>query len=353
VTNWSGDPAGNWQQPAPYPNQPPHWQAAPYAAPPRRSRTPWIVGAIVGVVVLVAAVVGIVAVASNGSAPSSPGETVKGYLEALARGDAEGALSYATDIPGDPRFLTDEVLKEQIEHWPITDIRILSEDGIGSYGSVHVSAKFGDHVSDVTISLDRFKEGWKLKVGAIKIEFHTYVRDDAGLKTLTFFGQPIDLNKPVYVFPGWLDVGNSNPYVEQKSRDLPLLLDKMSGYSTGTSLSFEYSLNAEGRTAIRNALQAELEKCARSRLLAPPNCPQSARRPGLVDGTAQWTWSRNLDGLRLNAFLGREFKVLISGETTFRVDADSDSGPMTGEVTAFLSGEADLAQDPPAVSFRT
>ena len=88
----------------------------------------------------------------------SAADTVKGYLEALARGDAESALAYSDDQPASKEFLTDDVLKKQIAKWPITNIRILNDDssasGIG-FGQVHVAANFGDKVSDATLTAKR------------------------------------------------------------------------------------------------------------------------------------------------------------------------------------------------------
>ena len=72
-------------------------------------------------------------VAFSGSAEkSTAGATVKGYLEALAKGDAAKALSFSNDKPANTEFLTNDILKKQIAKWPITDIKILSDDG--SYG---------------------------------------------------------------------------------------------------------------------------------------------------------------------------------------------------------------------------
>jgi hypothetical protein len=308
---------------------------------------------VVGVVVLVAAGVTIAAISMSGSgAGARPGETVQGYLEALARGDAEGALAYAADTPADKTFLTDEVLDEQIGEWPITDIRILSEDGIGNFGTVHVAVKFGEQVSDVTMTLDRVEDGWKLKAGAIKIEFPPSMRDDAAAKTVTLFGTAIDAGRPVYVFPGWLDIGNTNPNLTQTSRQRPLLLDQLSGYQTSAWLSLDYSVSDSGRAAIRNAVKSTLERCATSRSLAPPNCPQRMRTTGLVDGTAAWTWSQNLDDLSISEYLTPELTVRVNGTTSYRVTADGTDGPTSGEVNVYLSGEADLTQDPPAVTLR-
>jgi hypothetical protein len=76
-------------------------------------------------------------------------------LEALARGDADAALSYSSDQPASKEFLTDDILKKQTGKWPITDIRILDDTATASMGTVHVAVKFGDQISDETLFLEQ------------------------------------------------------------------------------------------------------------------------------------------------------------------------------------------------------
>lgn len=91
---------------------------------------------------------------ASGGGAASPAEAVKSYLEALAAGDAEKALSYQKGEPASKELLTDEVLQKQIAKMPITDIRILDgaseQDDLG-LARVHVAARFGDNLSDAMI----------------------------------------------------------------------------------------------------------------------------------------------------------------------------------------------------------
>ena len=78
-------------------------------------------------------------------AGGSAGDAVKRYLEALARGDAETALSYGIDQPATSEFLTSEILKKQVAQWPIRNIRILHDNSSApdtklSMAHVHVVA---------------------------------------------------------------------------------------------------------------------------------------------------------------------------------------------------------------------
>ena len=97
----------------------------------------------------------VIATTTGGGKSATPAAAVKGYLEALARGDADAALSYSSDQPASKEFLTDDVLKKQIDKWPISDIRILDDTATASMGTVHVAVKFGDQTSDETLFLEQ------------------------------------------------------------------------------------------------------------------------------------------------------------------------------------------------------
>ena len=160
-----GTPPGTpWQSTRPWPGQwgqgPQFGQPAPgyggfAPSPPPRSRKPLLIGLSVGGALLVVVlVVVLVAVLNSGGGSASGADAVRGYLEALSRGDATAALSFSNDQPASKDLLTDEVLKKQVAQWPITNIQILDDNSAHSYGfgQVHVSAKFGDNTSDVTLS---------------------------------------------------------------------------------------------------------------------------------------------------------------------------------------------------------
>ncbi len=376
MTNWSGaggpgnwqaptgqwqPPAGNWQQPGwpgqqpppPYGGAPQQWAPGPYGPPPR-SRMPWVFGGIAAaVVIVVAAVVAVIALSSGGvGKPDSAGDTVKAYLEALARGDADAALSYAADTPADKTYLSDEVLKKQIEHWPITDIRILSDDGVGALGRVHVAVNFGDQTSDVTMNVDKVDGQWKLKEGAIKLTFSSGL-DEQAMETLTMFGKPLAVTKPTYVFPGWIDIGNTNPNLTQEVRGLPLLLDEISGYGSGVSMSFSFTMSESGRTAVEDALKSAIDQCAKSTQLQPTNCPQGIRDSGLVDGTARWSWPQTIKDLSISNYLGPDLQVRVNGSAEFQLTAQATSGgPRSGTVTGYITGKADLTKNPPVITMQ-
>lgn len=318
----------------------------PFGQPQQHNRKPLIIGlSIAGALLLVIIVVVSIVVFSGGGGKSSPGEAVKGYLEALAKGDAATALSYSNDEPASKDLLTDEILQKQIDKWPITDIRILNDDGGYGLGRVHVSAKFGDQTSDETISVKKSGKTWKLEHAAIKLGAHLSVNDEAE-KTLTVFGNSIS-DSPAYVFPGWVDIGSDNPNLKVELKK-PLLLNQV-GLSGEAYLTPEFSISDKGNRAITSAIRSELDKCTSSTSLSPRDCPQRVYKYELVDGTAAWG-PPDISGLKIEAS-GYNLEARINGQVVFPLTARTRSGDTwNGTVTSSVFGKADLKQDPPTVN---
>jgi hypothetical protein len=331
---------------------PPVSQYGPPPGPGKPNRKPLIIAlsaaaAVVVVVIVVAAIISF----SDSGASGNAGDTVKGYLAALSRGDAAAALGYSTDQPASKDLLSDDILKKQIARWPISDVKILDDNSAHSFGfaQVHVAAKFGGNTSDVTMSVKKNGKDWKLEHAAIKLDsINAGVGEDA-LKTVTFFGKSV-AGSPAYIFPGWVDVASTNPNLAVKPKK-PYLLDALT--LTGTYLNdLDFTLSDSGQTATMSAISAALADCAKSNLLSPPNCPQHAYDPDLVDGTAAWS-APDVSGVKITMFEPYHLEVLFSGQTTFVLVANKRSGgSKSGPVTAFISGKADVSQSPPAVSLR-
>jgi hypothetical protein len=329
-----GHPAG-W---APVPEQP-------------KNRKPLVITLAVGcAVIVVVAIAFVITVASGGGrSDGSAGDAVKSYLEALARGDAEAALAYSNDLPGTKEFLTDEILRKQIAQWPITNIRILKDDSLSAigYSTVHVAANFGDKVSDANLEVKKDHGHWKLTTAAIKLTASPGASSNATAKTMTLFGKPIG-DATVYVFPGWTDVGSTNPYISVTAK--PLLLDQLS--STGRWVDATFALSDGGRDAANAQLVAAMSNCQKSNLLAPPGCPVHLNPAGLVDGTAEWG-PADLDQVKMDSFDPYRVQLRFFGEVKVPIMVRTTSATTkTGTVTKFLSGTADMTTTPPELSFR-
>lgn len=329
---------------------PPGW-------PPHRgkSRKPlWVTLAAGGAVLVVVGIVLAITLSGGGGhgRGGSAGDVVKGYLEALSRGDAEEALTYSSDQPASKELLTTDILKKQIAQWPITNVRILSDDSTGSgatigFGQVHVAANFGEKTSDTTISMKKEQGKWVLPTAAVKIQQFSSAANDAASKTLTFFGKPLGTGT-TYVFPGWIDIGSTNPYLKVTNK--PLLLDALSAYGE-SYLQPEITVSDKGRDATHDQLSAAMANCTKSNLLAPPGCPLSVSPAGLADGTATWG-PVDISGIKFDYFDPTRLVWNFSGHVAAPFSAKRTNGsPATLDPDVFVSGEADMAKTPPALSF--
>jgi hypothetical protein len=366
--------ADPWRQPvAPPPMGPNTAGGWPPAPPPGSGRTwwqdpsrrplVWTAGAGAALVVIVAIILGFTVVGRGGAAgqiggKGSAGDLVKSYLEALARGDAQAALSASDNEPGSTDFLTDDVLKQQIAKWPITNIRILGDDsGPGSmtdsigYAQVHASANFGDKVSDVNWVVKKKDGRWRLDGAAVKYSPELPGLNFAANKTLTLFGKPF--TSVAYVFPGWVDLGSSNPYLDFGAQEI--LLDKLlAGYTTGAYVQPTVTVNAAGTKAVADAVAAAFTTCQSSKQLAPPPpCPLAVSNTdgSLVDGTATWA-PADVSAIKQEYFNAQTLQLSVLGDVRVQVSAQERGGGTTsGEIKHFVSGRADLSVSPPKVTF--
>lgn len=181
-TNAYGQPLAPQQPVAPPPGYGPPPATSGYGQPPApaKNRKPLLIAAAIAVVVAIVGAAGWTFLNTGSSSgpdsAASAGDAVKGYLEALSRGDANSALAFSSDQPASKDFLTDDILKQQIAKWPITNIRILSDSSAGNgnsaigYGQVHVAVNFGDKSSDTTLTAKKDGDHWKLERAAIKVE---------------------------------------------------------------------------------------------------------------------------------------------------------------------------------------
>ncbi|BBX06941.1 hypothetical protein MAIC_17440 [Mycolicibacterium aichiense] len=315
-----------------------------------------IIGLLSGVAVLVvAAIVAVIVFGSGGPGnPKTAGDVVKAYLEALARGDANEALSYTNDEPASKDFLTDDILKQQIAKWPITNIRILNDDADSSIemGSVHVAANFGDQTSDENIHVKKSGGEWKLDHAALKLKFISS-QDQKALSTVTLFGKSIDPKKETYVFPGWIDLGNSNEYITQEPLKRPLLLGELGYGGLTTSLMPQFDISDKGIAVSMDLVKSAIANCASSKQLQPPNCPQGVRDSSLVDGTAVWTAPADLSELKASYFDPEKMTERVHGPLDFQLTAQSTSGgTKSGTVYSYITATVDLTTNPPTVSVR-
>ena len=354
-----GQPPSGWGQPPAPPTAPGGYGAQPFVTPPKKNKVPLIIAAIVVVLVVLGG--GIYYVydsfgSGEGSSSGSASEVVKGYLEALSNGNADTALSFSNDQPASKEFLSSDVLKKQIAEWPISDIRILNEDktmeSIGR-ADVHVAAKFGDKNSDATIHVKKDGGKWQLAHAAVKLDLSSLSStDNAARKTMTVFGKEISEESAIYVFPGFLELGSTSPYVSVTTTK-PLLLDAVEGYSSSAYLQPKFALNDSGTKTITKLLEAAYGSCSSSRSLVPPApCPVKISDRDLVDGTVTWS-PPDMSAVKVGDLDEYRMEVRISGEVHYDVSGQGrNGGTKRGTLTSYVTGTtADVSGEQVKIKF--
>jgi hypothetical protein len=351
--NWQtpGEPQGWSHPPPPVPSGfggPPAGQQIPRI---RRSRKRlWLaLAAGAAIIAVVAVVVGTVVNGHGGA--GSPTDAVKGYLEALARGDADAALSFSDDRPADTEFLTTDILKQQISKLPITDIQVKDQPAPGDPKTrvVHAAARFGDQTSRGVITPKRRNGRWYLPSAVLKLHPSQYgsASASASANTVTLFGKPVG-DSVHYVFPGWLAAGSSNPYLEVQA--MPELLNGLG--TDGVVLQTTISMGEAGTKAVNDALVAVFAKCEQSHEIKPAYpCSGIGLDPAqAVDGTVQWGHA-DLSKLT-QGFDVAKLSVNIVGLVDIPVSAQLKSGG-TAQFTGrhSVNGTADLSKVPPELKF--
>ena len=287
-----GGPAGpaggqpNWggQQQRPTPNTNPAQGFGSAANPgtgaadqtppsgPPKNRKPLIITATATVAVLAVIAVVVVFLMSNGkdgvsfNPNGSPTEVAKAYLEALARGDAQSALDLSATQPASTELLTNDILKLQLEKLPITEIEVLGEERKPEddkrTSAVKVAAKLGGQRTEGKLDMVVVDNEWKLSAGFVDatIEKPALTLKKETVDSLRVFGKPLLSTGHFYVFPGYLQMSASTPYLTINDMP-PTTFDDASAMGQPTEAEPKYSMTDAGRKAAVDAIQAWAVKC--------------------------------------------------------------------------------------------
>ncbi|QZH62631.1 hypothetical protein K1X22_13610 [Mycolicibacterium farcinogenes] len=360
-----GPPQGDWRGPLQRDFHNPQIGFPTPVPAPRRNKKALLItaGATGAVLLIVAVVVGIVSFSGGGAGgiggggASTATDAVKGYLDALSKGDANAALAFGSDQPASKDFLTDDVLKQQIAKWPITNIRILNANETGDMAQVHVVANFGDQTSDQTLMVKKQDGGWKLSGAAAKINLtasalttNPVTGQPLPALPVSLFGKPISGSSVVYVFPGWLELGSANKYLSVTAQR-PVLLEGLVAQGVAIPAGLQVQLSDAGSEAAKKAVADAVAECAKSTQLSPPGCPQSVPNPMLVDGTAHWEAPADLSGLQYT-FMSLDMGLRVMGTAEWKLTANSTDGtPMQGTPLVPMMGQIDMTQEPLTVKW--
>ncbi|TAM88850.1 MAG: hypothetical protein EPN43_07810 [Jatrophihabitans sp.] len=269
----------------------------------------------------------------------SPSSTVSVYLQALASGDATTALATGT-APADRSLLTDDVLAQQRKLAPISQIQVLGTEE-GAYGAVvHVSYRVGSRRVSDHFNVTRVGGSWKMAAVAVDVE----VNGGTAPPNLNVFGVSVASAEDVYLFPGAVRFGSSDPdlsFVPSTAvfttPDVPTLI------TLGTALT------ARGKQSGTTAITDVLDACATASL-APAGCPQSAPAPaGAVAGS--WQWS--IVSVAAAAFtpvprttLRFTVTATVNWELNYQVLANGQPTPASVPVSTPVHGTLDYGTSP-------
>lgn len=262
---------------------PPPVAPAPAAPgpPPRSHRAVWLVVLAVVLAAVLAAALTVAYTGSGGGSVAKPDDVVRGYLRALADGDAAAALRLGP-APGRAPLLTDSVLRRQQQLAPIRDVRVLASSVHGGTAEVRAAYRFGRRRADQTFALNRAGH-WQLQATALSIDVSTLSR----IPEPTVFGVPIGAATTIQVFPGPLVWGSANRFFRVTDRDSArFALSPADPDAAYTALSA--GLNADGQRAVLTAVQRYLAGCAASHSLTPKGCPQQQTDEHVVANSARW-----------------------------------------------------------------
>ncbi len=299
VAPWAAQPvgsyAGQYYGESAGPGYPP--QAPP---PERRSgKVPLILaGAVTGLIVL--AVVATFALgggrgADPGAAPTpGPGVTVapsapkaedavRGYLEALSRGDAAAALAFAAQAPGDPSLLTEAVLAGSLAQAPLSNINVSPGTGAADRDEIAATYQLGDRAVSTTFTAVRTGSDWRLDRVTQVVSLASL---DPEVSPLRINGVPL-AGAELELFPGAYSVtSDSSRYTVAKGT---FTLDSPTAFTPRTG-AMSLALSKAGVAEIRTAAQKKLRSCLKVKKLAPSGCGFATRLPSGKPRTSTISW---------------------------------------------------------------
>ncbi|MCW5954195.1 MAG: hypothetical protein KIT69_18245 [Propionibacteriaceae bacterium] len=203
-------------------------------------------------------------------------QAVRGYLEALAKGDATAALGYALRSPSDPSLLTDQVLAEQRATVPISDIAVSAPN---ESGRVPASYLLGTERVSTVFELTLDGDAWRLDRVAATVDLSSFV-------------VPVALNDAVpqsarpELFPGRYRVTSSAARYSVPDVELDILHPFEQPAIQGS-----LQLSETGRAEVIDAAEAHLADCLSRHDLEPPGCGFGVVDPDqtpLDESTVEW-----------------------------------------------------------------
>lgn len=317
-------------------------------APGKSRKKGLLVGIVSGFVVLALLAVFLIVPWMRNTAE----HVVSSYLSALSNGNADEALSYAKDRPGDMTFLTNDHLRKSNNLAGITNITV---DNSGTRRPTTVTAHYKIGADSITavFGVTKVDDVWTINQVANNVSFASkWVNSSLTTLTIRLNDQAIT-STSVYLFPGTYMVSTGNKYVTVGDMAVHVKDPSSSVPTTMTA-----SLTDEGTTAVTQAATARWKSCLAETIPEPDGCGFAAKFPGhtLKSGTQKWSQTKAptpienastslSDANPVNAV--GTFSARVHGYHEYSDDA-SIYGTIDWDVTRFT---ADLSKETVSVVF--
>jgi len=287
-------PTGMPPAPAAFPGQPYAAMTPGAAMPPKKN------GFMIPLILILVVVLGLGAflaywfgLRDKGGGTVTPGEAktaqnaVRGYLEALAAGHAQDALSFASKTPTDTTYLTDEVLAaSNANGGGLTNIVVQPADNPKSSYAM-VSASYNIGTQTVRTQYTATKNG--------NYYFLDNVVNDVGLYGISMSGVDATLNgvpittDSVTVFPGTYNLAINNSLLTLTPTSFTVT-DPMDFAGSFTDVKVELSADAPAKFAA--AAKATLDACMAEKSLQT-SCGLWVNPPSVttvIESSIAWTF---------------------------------------------------------------
>ena len=220
----------------------------------------------------------------NTQTTPTPADAVQGYLQALAAGDAEEAVSYAAEPPADDTLLTPEVFAQARRAAPISDIAVEPPGGVNP-GSVNASYQLaGEHV-DETFTVREVGGAWKIEKVAAEVDIGLA----RALKVPVVVNGVRVKSDTLYALPGAYTFTTGLKTLSWGANDVVTVSGPNAPVDT-------YKLNPQltksGRSALIAATKKNFTTCLKAKKLKPKGCPFKQSDGGYRIQESTITWRR-------------------------------------------------------------
>ncbi len=227
--------------------------------------------------------------------PTTPDATgsgaVRGYLQALAAGDADAALGFAATAPGDSTLLTDEMLQAAGAEAAITAIEVPDSADDVPRQQITVRYRQGDQTVSTSFEVVRRDSVWRLTRVAVPVDLTSLRLREV---PLTINGIPVASSAPA-LFPGRYTVGAVADRYAVADPEFTV-----TAVTAPPQVPATRELSEAGRAEVAKAARAHLKACVKRRELNPAGCGFAIADPEgtkLKESTMRWSVDSGADGL--------------------------------------------------------